>query len=90
MFAFETVRPLARIVKVSALRSTAVRTMATGGALTDAGGKRNVALITGITGQVGICMFSSNLHETARALPPIQSPLLLFYRRMDHTWQSSF
>lgn len=88
MFAFESVRLLARIVKVSALRSTSVRTMATGGALTDAGPKNKVALITGITGQVGICMLSSNLHET---VPWRQSFYpILFFCRMARTWQSSF
>lgn len=52
MFAWiESVRAVA--VKVSALRSAVIRTMATGGVLTNAVEKRRVALITGITGQVG-------------------------------------
>lgn len=50
---FVWVRGVARIVKVSALRSAVIRTMASGGALTNAVEKRRVALITGITGQVG-------------------------------------
>lgn len=65
--AIEKIRLLARIVKVSVLRSTAARTMATGGVANDAGGKRKVALITGITGQVSSCMFLTRvldyLHE---------------------------
>lgn len=59
MLAVQRISLLARIVKVSALWSTAVRTMATGGAVTDAGRKGKVALITGITGQVGMCKFQA-------------------------------
>ena len=64
---------VARIAKVSAYRSPVLRTMATGGASTDAAKERRVALITGITGQVRWAAWKVHgLHSINPPLPPCQ------------------